>query len=224
MVTAPPKPTPAAGRATIPRWAVPFMHPARYKSAAGGRGAGRTHTFSQLCILRMAGLLLEYEPGPVRIAMARQFQNSIEESCKQSVEGYIRKLGLSSEFDAKKYTIENTRTGSHCFFPGFNRHPESLMSAEGVDILWIEQAETLGDEMELIAPTIRAPGSELWFSWNPMARSQWCWQRFHDNPRSDDVVVWCNWNDNPWFPPELDTEHTTTSSDGAVPVVLAKVP
>ena len=101
MVLAPPRPIPAANRATIPRWAAPFMRPAKYKSAAGGRGAGRTHSLSQLCVLRMAGLLPEYEPGPVRIAMGRQFQNSIEESCKQAVEGYIRKLGLS---DAVSYT------------------------------------------------------------------------------------------------------------------------
>ena len=44
---------PGISRATIPRWAAPFLYPARYKSAAGGRGAGRTHTFSELCVLRM---------------------------------------------------------------------------------------------------------------------------------------------------------------------------
>ena len=204
MVAAPPKPD--VGRATIPRWAEPFLHPARYKSAAGGRGAGRTHTFSELCVLRMAGLLPDYEAGPVRIAMARQFQNSISESCKQAVEHYIRVLGLSDQFKVHNYSVDNTRTGAHCFFPGFNRNPQSLMSAEGVDVLWIEQAETLGKEMELIVPTIRKDSSELWFSWNPMERTQWCWQRFATHPRPDDVVVWCNWNDNPWFPDELEEE------------------
>ena len=197
---------PGIGRATIPRWGQPWLYPARYKSAAGGRGAGRTHTFSELCVLRMDGKLPAYEPGPVTIAAARQFQNSIGESCKKAMEHYIRKLGLSSHFEVRNYHIDNKVTGAHCFFPGFNRNPQSLMSAEGVDILWIEQAETLGEEMELIVPTIRAAGSELWFSWNPMERLQWCWQRFAVHPRPDDVVVWCNWSDNPWFPDELEEE------------------
>ena len=105
---------------------------------------------------------------------------------------YIRKLGLSDHFVVYNYSIDNKATGSHCFFPGFNRNPQSLMSAEGVDILWIEQSETVEQEMELIVPTIRAPGSELWFSWNPLDRLQWCWQRFAVHPRPDDVIVWCN--------------------------------
>ena len=197
---------PGIGRATIPRWSQPWLYPARYKSAAGGRGAGRTHTFSELCVLRMDGKLPAYDPGPVTIAAARQFQNSISESCKKAMEFYIKKLGLSDRFVVRNYAIDNKLTGSHCFFPGFNRNPQSLMSAEGVDILWVEQAETLGDEMELIVPTIRAPGSELWFSWNPTERLQWCWQRFAVNPRPADVVVWCNYDDNPWFPDELEEE------------------
>ena len=89
---------PGIGRATIPRWAAPWLYPARYKSAAGGRGAGRTHTFSELCVLRMDGKLPAYEPGPVTIAAARQYQNSISESCKKAMEFYIRKLGLSDHF------------------------------------------------------------------------------------------------------------------------------
>ena len=137
---------PGISRATIPRWAAPFLYPARYKSAAGGRGAGRTHTFSELCVLRMDGKLPAYEPGPVTIAAARQFQNSISESCKRAMEFYIRKLGLSDHFAVHNYSIDNKVTGSHCFFPGFNRNPQSLMSAEGVDILWIEQSETVEQE------------------------------------------------------------------------------
>ena len=193
-------------RATIPRWAEPFLGPARYKSAAGGRGAARTHTFAQFVVMRMAGVLPAYPPRPVRVAMARQFQVNIKESCKAAVEAYIHKFGFSDEFKIGRYEIDNKKTGSHAFFPGFNRSPRSLMSTEGVDILWIEQAETLQDEMELIVPTIRAEGSELWFSWNPTDRTQWCWQRFAERPRPDDVIAWCNWDDNPWFPENQQIE------------------
>ena len=155
--------------------------------------------------MRMAGWCPDYLPGPVRIASARQFQASIDESVKQLVEHYIHTLGLDAEFDIQKYAI-NHRNGSHMFFPGFNRNVRSLMSAEGVDVLWIEQAETLGGEMEIIAPTIRKPGSEIWLTWNPISRAQWCWKRFQAAPRDGDMVIEANYDRNPWFPKELDDE------------------
>ena len=75
-------------------WMAPFLRPARYKSSRGGRGAGRSHGFGQMTILRMRGGLPDYPEGPVRIACARQFQVSISESVKQVIEGYIKKYGL----------------------------------------------------------------------------------------------------------------------------------
>lgn len=197
---------PGARHAVFPPWSVPFLKPARYKSARGGRGSSKTHTLAQIAVLRMAGLLPDYPRGPVRIASARQFQVSINESVKQVVEHYIRVLGLADEFSVLNYEINNLRTGAHMWFPGFNRHPESLLGTEGMDVLWIEQAETIADEMEKIVPTVRAPGSELWFSWNPMQRMQWCWRRFVANPRPGDVSVHVNYYDNPWFPKEVDDE------------------
>ena len=146
-------------------------------------------------------MLPGYSPGPVRIASARQFQNSITESVKVAVDHYIRERGLEGEFASHKYTIDHRHTGSHMWFPGFNRHPESLMSTEAMDVLWIEQAETIGSEMELIIPSVRKPDSEIWFSWNPTRRAQWCWQRFKVRPRPNDVLAHVNYNDNPWWYP-----------------------
>ena len=162
--------------------------------------------------MRMAGWVPAYAPGSVRIASARQFQASIDESVKQLVEHYIHTLGLDAEFDIQKYAI-NHRNGSHMFFPGFNRNVRSLMSAEGVDVLWIEQAETLGEEMEIIAPTIRKPGSEIWLTWNPLSRAQWCWKRFKAAPRDGDVVIEANYDRNPWFPKELDDERRALQAE-----------
>ena len=84
--------TSASGRATIPRWGVPLLSPVMYKSGAGGRGAGKTHEFSQLAVMRMAGLLgnFGYPDGPVRICSARQFQRSIGESVKQAARATTR--------------------------------------------------------------------------------------------------------------------------------------
>ena len=154
--------------------------------------------------MRMAGLLGDfgYPDGPVRICSARQFQQSIGESVKQVVVDYIHKLGLADEFDVRSFWIDNVRTGSHMWFPEFSRNPRSLMDVEGMDVLWIEQAETIGDEMEVILPTLfRNQGAEAWFTWNPWQRTQWCWQRFVEKPRPDDVHAHVIWEDNPWWFP-----------------------
>ena len=118
-------------RAEIPRWALPILAPARWKSGRGGRGSSKSHSFAQLAVLRMAGLLgaYGYPDGPVRIASGRQFQNSIEESVKKVVERYIQAYDLSGEFDVQKYSIDH-ETGSHMIFPGFERNVSSWMSME----------------------------------------------------------------------------------------------
>ena len=187
-------------------WMAPFLKPARYKSARGGRGSGKSHGFAQMAILRMRGGLPDYPSEPVRIASARQFQNSIAESVKTVVEDYIRNWGLSGEFAVHNYSIDHKKSGSHMWFPGFNRHPESLMSTEGIDVLWIEQAETIGGEMEDIIPSVRKDGSELWFTWNPSDRIQWCWNRFVANAEPNDVSVHVNYTDNEWWNDVLEDE------------------
>ena len=88
----------------LPEWSIPFLEPARFKSADGGRGSSKSHTFAQLSVMRMANMLPGYPPGPVRIASARQFQNSITESVKVAVDHYIRERGLEGEFASHKYT------------------------------------------------------------------------------------------------------------------------
>ena len=66
----------------------------------------------------------------------------------------------------------------------------------------LSRQRTIGAEMEKIIPSVRAPGSELWFSWNPMARTQWCWERFKVKPRQGDVrSPHVNYDDNPWWYP-----------------------
>ena len=151
------------------------------------------------CALRYVELKADGRWPTVRLASARQFQNSIAESVKIVIEHYIKTFGLGNEFHIHKFAIDHIN-GSHMFLPGFDRNPESLMGIEGVNVLWVEQAETVGSEMEKVIPTfIRTPGIELWFSWNASKRNQWCWQRFKENRRSTDVVAHVNYNDNPWW-------------------------
>ena len=107
------------------------------------------------------------------------------------------------------------------FFPGFDRNPESLMGIEGVNVLWVEQAETVGSEMEKVIPTfIRTPGIEFWFSWNPVSRVQWCWTRFNERLRPSDVIAHVNYDANPWWFPhctECQTRYPWHKAPGPCP-------
>jgi phage terminase large subunit len=85
---------------------------------------------------------------------------------------------------------------------------ESVKSYEGYDVAWVEEAQSVSPRsLALLRPTIRAPGSELWFSWNPRRRNDPVDEmlRGPDLP-SKTVVVRANWSDNPWFPAELEDE------------------
>ena len=185
-----------------------LLRPARFKSIRGGRYSGKSHTFAQMAVMRMEGAHCFppgwYRPGPVRIASARDFQTRIKESVKTVVEEYIEKLGLSHRFIIRKNWIDHVN-GSHMFFPGVTRQAESFPSMESIDIFWMEQAEHLYDEMMLIEPTIRKTGSELWFSWNPLERTSYCWRRFVDDPMPGDVSHWRNYDELPaeWLSDEI---------------------
>lgn len=185
--------------AQLPAWSKPLLQPAPFKSARGGRGSSKSHTFAQLAVLRMAGLLPAYPREPVRIASARMIEGSITQSVKQTVESYIRAYGLEHEFDIRSQWI-NHRNGSHMFFPGIERKIESFLSIEGVDVLWIEQAEALTKEhWDLIGPSIRKNTAERWFTWNPYERTGWCFERFVARPQPGDISLLVNYMHNPWF-------------------------
>jgi phage terminase large subunit len=73
---------------------------------------------------------------------------------------------------------------------------------------WIEEAQTLSERsFELLRPTTRAEGSEIWASWNPSRKDDVVDKFFRgaDVP-SDAVCVKANWRDNPWFPTVFDNE------------------
>jgi phage terminase large subunit len=96
-----------------------------------------------------------------------------------------------------------TPGGGLIIFQGMQDHTaESIKSLEGFDIAWVEEAQTLSEKsLELLRPTIRKPGSEIWFTWNPRDASD-AVDRFlcGDRPPEGAVIVTANWSDNPLFP------------------------
>ena len=177
----------------------PLLHPARYKGAHGGRGSGKSHFFGGLAIERCM-----LSPG-VRIACVREVQKSLKNSVKLLVEDKIREFGLIDQFEILDSEIRTPGDGVIIFQGMQNHTADSIKSLEGFDVCWVEEAQSLSQRsLDLLRPTFRKPGSELWFSWNPDKPTDPvdALLRGHEPPGSA-VVVQANYSDNPWLPPEL---------------------
>lgn len=179
----------------------PLLAPARYKGAWGGRGSGKSHFFAELAVE-------ESIRRKVDIVCLREVQKSLKFSVKKLIESKIEALNAGAYFEVQQEQIKS-KHGGNIIFQGMQDHTsDSIKSLEGFGIAWFEEAQSASQRsLDLLRPTIRAPGSELWFSWNPnqatdpidaLLRS--------DDPPPGAVVVRANYADNPWLPAELLTE------------------
>lgn len=185
----------------IPRKLKPiFAKNARYKVAHGGRGSGKSWTFAR-------GLLLKAMEGPKRILCAREIQRSIKDSVHRLLSDQIEEMGLGGAFQITDTEIRGYN-GSLFLFSGLQGHTvESIKSFEGVDIVWIEEAQTISKKsMQILTPTIRKPGSEIWMSLNPRVDTDYIWTEYVLNPPENSIVIEINYDDNPYFPAVLEQE------------------
>lgn len=182
----------------------PLLKPSRYKGAWGGRGSGKSHIFAEMLI---EDALMN--PG-LRSVCVREVQKSLRESAKRLIEDKLKAFGLG-EKQGFKILVDRIETpgGGVIIFQGMQDHTaESIKSLEGFSRAWIEEAQTLSARsLGLLRPTIRAPGSELWFSWNPTRKSDPVdlMLRGPETP-TDAIVVRANYSENPWFPGVLEQE------------------
>jgi phage terminase large subunit len=180
----------------------PLWGRARYKGAHGGRGSGKSHGFAEMLIAKCVA-----KPG-TRAACVREVQKSLKNSVKLLVEDKIRSMGVASLFEILEAEIK-TPGGGVIIFQGMQNHTaDSIKSLEGFDICWVEEAQSLSQRsLGLLRPTLRAQGSELWFSWNPNKPDDPVDRLLRgENPPRDAVIVEVNHADNPWFPPELRSD------------------
>lgn len=181
----------------VPRKFLPLLSPKRYKGAYGGRGGAKSHFFAEralkTCVVK-----------PTRIVCIREIQESIRDSVRQLLVDKIQKLGLGKLFTALDTEIRGPN-GSLIIFKGMQSYnAETIKSLEAYDIAWVEEAQTLSQRsLDMLRPTIRKEGSELWFSWNPRYKTDPVDKFFRSNPPEESVSVMVNWRDNPWFPDVL---------------------
>lgn len=177
-----------------------FAHPYRYRMYHGGRGSGKSWTVARVLVCLAATQKL-------RILCCREFQNSIADSVMKLLAEQINDLGLSRYFTVLETTIR-AHNGSEFLFKGLARNSQSIKSTEGVDIAWVEEGQTISqNSIDLLLPTIRKPGSEVWFTWNPLEEGAPIEVLRDTLLEADNAFIrQVNWSDNPWFPAVLNEE------------------
>ncbi|MDI3439324.1 PBSX family phage terminase large subunit [Erwinia sp. V90_4] len=145
--------------------------------------------------------------GCYRFLCARELQNSISDSVIRLLDDTITREGYQAEFEVQRNSIRHLITNSEFMFYGIKNNPTKIKSLEGVDICWIEEAEAVSkSSWEVLIPTIRKPGSEIWVSYNPKNILDDTHQRFVISPPDDICLLTVNYSENPWFPDVLRLE------------------
>lgn len=138
---------------------------------------------------------------------AREVQRTIADSVHRLLSDQIASLDLTGHYQILEAEIRG-KNGTSFTFAGLRQQDVGkIKSFEGVDICWVEEAQTVTKKSwEVLIPTIRKQGSEIWVTFNPELDSDDTYVRFVVNPPPDSKLININWKDNPWFPGTLDKE------------------
>lgn len=184
----------------FPWWAEKLFKPYRYKVLWGGRGSGKSYAVADVLLIKGAS-------SPRRVLCAREFQNSLGDSVHHLLAQRIDALGLNGFYEVQRETILGMN-GTSFIFKGVRNNIQSIKSLSGITDLWLEEAQTVSKpSWDVLIPTIREAGSEIYVTFNPLHDTDPTYQMFIANePDADAYVQKVNWRDNPHWPAELETE------------------
>ena len=171
--------------------------PVRYRAVYGGRGSAKSHSFAQALVLKAA-------EKPLRIGCYREIQKSIRDSVKRLLDDKIRESGLTDFYESTDTEIRGPN-GSLFIFGGLRTNPDAVKSTEGLDIAAVFEANKVSQRSwDLLIPTVRKPGSEIWAEWNPDTPTDPVDAMFRgDGAPPGSIVRRVNWDQNPFFPEVL---------------------
>ncbi len=205
IAVTPPHPEPVPGVRVVELAVKMFtlLHPgapSRYRVASGGRGSAKSYSFATALVLRAL-------TRRIRILCCREIMRSIRESVHRLLTDRIDALGLTPWFEIRDRAI-TAANGSEFIFEGLWANVSKVKSLENVGLAYIEESETISDRsLEILIPTVRAPGSEFWLSLNPDAPDDPAYSRFIGSPPPNCRHVHVDYRDNPWFgDTELEAE------------------
>lgn len=176
-----------------------LFEPSRYKFLKGGRGSAKSWSVAR-------ALLLQGAMQTHRVLCTREIQKSIKQSVHQLLKDQIQALGLSSFYEVLATEIRGIN-GTRFYFAGLSDQTvDSIKSFEGCTRVWVEEGQTTTKRSwQVLAPTIRADGSEIWVTYNPeLDTDETHIMAMSGDP--DTVTVEVNYYDNPWFPKVLEDE------------------
>ena len=153
----------------------------------GGRYSLKSHTVARY-------LIIMARQSKVRIACFREFQNSIADSSHQLIADLIKLYELT-DFEITDKTISNTVTGSDFLFKGLWNNEQSIKSIEGIDIAWVEEAQTVTKaSIEVLTPTLRKPGSRIIYTYNRLLSNDPVHERLVLEGRPNTIVINVNYD------------------------------
>lgn len=175
--------------------------PARFYCAKGGRGKGATWHIARR-------LIDKAHTQHSRVLCTRAVQNSIQDSVHFVLADQIQNLGYGEFFDVQNNRIRSLVSGSEFIFRGLNDLTvQSVKSMEGVTDVWVAEAEDMGPRSwRVLRPTIRSKGSKFWVDYNPEDEKSPTNQMFTVNIPRSAIVRHINFDENPYFPAELEEE------------------
>lgn len=176
----------------------------RYKVYYGGRGGGKSWAFAR-------ALLIIGASRPIRVLCAREIQRSITDSVHRLLKDQIDKLSKEIEAVNDFYVVKNNEivgaNGTLFSFVGLHSNVTQVKSYEGVDYCWIEEAESITEKSwDVLIPTIRKPGSQIWISFNPARDDDPTYQKFIVDELEDAHVQYVTYKDNKYFGEPLKSE------------------
>ena len=185
----------------LPSWGAPLPTLlSRYIVLYGGRSSAKTWTVAHV-------LLMKGFQQKLRISITREYRVSIEQSAKQTLEIGIANLGLQDFYRVSRFGVHGAN-GTEFFLQGIERNRENIRGWENLDIVWVEEAQRMTERTwEVLRPTLRKPGSQIWITFNPESRSDPVWQTFvQSRPPPNSFVLKVNYNMNPFLTPEAEAE------------------
>lgn len=175
---------------------------ARYRVLHGGRGSAKSWSVARALIGRAVS-------RRTRWLCCREYQTSIRESVHRLLTTQIEDLGLAHLFVVQRDAILGPH-GSEFAFKGLSDGSlDSLKSYEAFDGAWIEEGQSVSRRsLQILKPTIRRPGSEIWITLNPENEEDPVYADYILDPPKNAIVQRINWHDNLWFPDVLRDEMT----------------
>lgn len=153
----------------------------------GGRYSLKSHTVARY-------LLIRARQEKTRVACFREFQNSIADSSHHLLSFLIKQYELN-EFKVTDNSIINTINGSDFIFRGLHNNEQSVKSVEGIDIAWVEEAQTVSNEsIEILTPTVRKPNSQIIYTYNRLLEDDPVHKRLVLEGRPNTLVINVNYD------------------------------